>query len=226
MIKRRILVVDDDKDIRKLVENILQKEGFMTVGSESGSDALKKIQLNKPDLVILDLQLPDRDGFEVCRVIRADPTLRTVPVVMLTVQSADSFKVAGLEMGADDYITKPFKQTELIARVKALFRRVDWKDTKGNILKDESLELDTDKYTATVGNEIISLAPKEFDLLVMMMKNPGKVFSRPVLLEAVWGQEYVNTRTVDVHIGRLRRKLGERVAEKIKTVERLGYRYE
>jgi DNA-binding response OmpR family regulator len=128
MLKKRILVVDDDKDIRRLVENILTKEGFVTIGADTAADAIKKVQGSKPDMIILDLQLPDKDGFEVCKILRADQATRYIPVIILTVQTLDSYKIAGLEIGADDYITKPFNQTELVARVKAVMRRTEWKE--------------------------------------------------------------------------------------------------
>ncbi|MBL0350490.1 MAG: response regulator transcription factor [Elusimicrobia bacterium] len=226
MLKKRIMVVDDDKDIRRLVENILSKEGFVTVGAENAADALKKIQNSKPDLIILDLQLPDKDGFEVCKQLRADPATRYVPVVFLTVQNVDSYKIAGLEIGADDYITKPFNQTELVARVKAVLRRVDWRDKKEAALRDGLLSVDMEKHSVHLDTKPLDLSPKEFDLLVSLLRNHGKVMTRAELSETVWGHEYFgNTRTVDVHVGRLRKKLGK-MGEKIRTVERIGYRYE
>ncbi|HMU74429.1 MAG TPA: response regulator transcription factor [Elusimicrobiota bacterium] len=226
MLKKRIMVVDDDKDIRRLVENILSKEGFVTVGAENAADALKKIQNSKPDLIILDLQLPDKDGFEVCKQLRADPATRYVPVVFLTVQNVDSYKIAGLEIGADDYITKPFNQTELVARVKAVLRRVDWRDKKEAALRDGQLAVDMEKHSVHMDAKPLDLSPKEFDLLVSLLRNHGKVMTRAELSETVWGHEYFgNTRTVDVHVGRLRKKLGK-MGEKIRTVERIGYRYE
>lgn len=226
MLKKRIMVVDDDKDIRRLVENILSKEGFVTVGAENAADALKKIQNSKPDLIILDLQLPDKDGFEVCKQLRADPATRYVPVVFLTVQNVDSYKIAGLEIGADDYITKPFNQTELVARVKAVLRRVDWRDKKEAALRDGQLAVDMEKHSVHMDAKPLDLSPKEFDLLVSLLRNHGKVMTRAELSETVWGHEYFgSTRTVDVHVGRLRKKLGK-MGEKIRTVERIGYRYE
>ncbi len=226
MLKKRILVVDDDKDIRKLVENILTKEGFATIGAESATDALKKIQSAKPNLIILDLQLPDKDGFEVCRALRSDPATKFIPVIILTVQTLDSYKIAGLEIGADDYITKPFNQTELVARVKAILRRVDWRDKSETILKDGNLSINLDKHAVHMEEKPLELSPKEFDLLFSLLKNRGKVLTRSELSETVWGHEYFgNTRTVDVHVGRLRKKLGK-LGDKIKTVERIGYRYE
>ncbi len=226
MLKKRIMVVDDDKDIRRLVENILTKEGFVTVGAESAGDALKKIQNSKPDLIILDLQLPDKDGFDVCKILRADPATRYIPVVFLTVQNVDSYKIVGLEIGADDYITKPFNQTELLARVKAVLRRVDWREKKETSLKDGTLSVDMEKHAVHLDAKPLELSPKEFDLLVSLLRNRGKVMTRSELSETVWGHEYFgNTRTVDVHVGRLRKKLGK-TGEKIKTVERIGYRYE
>lgn len=226
MLKRRIMVVDDDKDIRRLVESILAKEGYVTVGAESAADAFKKLQNSKPDLVILDLQLPDRDGFEVCKQLRADPSTRYIPVVFLTVQNVDSYKIAGLEIGADDYITKPFNQTELIARIKAVLRRLEWNDKRENALKDGNLTVDLEKHSVHLDAKPLDLSPKEFDLLVSLLRNHGKVMTRSELSETVWGHEYFgNTRTVDVHVGRLRKKLGK-TGEKIRTVERIGYRFE
>jgi two-component system, OmpR family, alkaline phosphatase synthesis response regulator PhoP len=226
MHRKRIIVVDDDKDIRKLVESILAKEGFITTGAENGADAIKKIQASKPDLVLLDLQLPDKDGFEVCKDLRNDPSTKYVPIVFLTVQNLDSYKIAGLEMGADDYITKPFNQTELLARVKAVLRRVDWRDKKESILKDGLLAVDLEKHSVHMDSKSLDLSPKEFDLLVTLMRNQGKVMTRDELSETVWGHEYFeNTRTVDVHVGRLRKKIFK-MGDKIKTIERIGYRYE
>lgn len=226
MLKKRVLIVDDDKDIRKLVENILNKEGFMTMGADSASDAIKKIQSSKPNLVILDLQLPDKDGFEVCRTLRADPATKYVPVIILTVQTLDSYKIAGLEIGADDYMTKPFNQTELVARVKALLRRTEWREKAETLLKDGGLTVSLEKHAVHLDEKLLELSPKEFDLLYTLLKNRGKVLTRSELSETVWGHEYFgNTRTVDVHVGRLRKKLSK-LGEKIKTVERIGYRYE
>lgn len=227
MIKKRILVVDDDRDIRRLVESILVKEGFVTIGAENGADALKKVVNSKPDLIILDLQLPDKDGFEICKILRADEATRFIPVVFLTVQNLDSYKIAGLEIGADDYITKPFNQTELVARIKAVLRRAEWHDKKDpGGLKEGPLKIDMEKHTAVMDGKPINLAPKEFDLLLTLMRNEGKVLTRAELSETVWGHEYFgNTRTVDVHVGRLRRKLGKQ-GDRVKTVERIGYRFE
>jgi len=226
MLKKRILVVDDDKDIRKLVESIMTKEGFVTVGAESAADALKKIQTSKPNLVILDLQLPDKDGFELCRTLRSDVATKYIPVIILTVQTLDSYKIAGLEIGADDYITKPFNQTELVARAKAILRRSEWREKQESVLKDGNLVINLDKHAVHLENKLLELSPKEFDLLSSLLKNRGKVLTRSELSETVWGHEYFgNTRTVDVHVGRLRKKLG-RIGDKIKTVERIGYRYE
>lgn len=227
MLKKRIMVVDDDKDIRKLVENILTREGFVTIGADSAGDAMKKLQASKPDLIVLDLQLPDKDGFEVCKILRADPTTKYIPVVILTVQTLDSYKIAGLEIGADDYITKPFNQTELVARIKAVLRRTEWRDVKKeSTIKDGNLLVDLEKHSVHIDNKLVELSPKEFDLVLSLLQNRGKVLTRAELSETVWGQEYFgNTRTVDVHIGRLRKKLGK-VGDKIKTVERIGYRYE
>jgi two-component system, OmpR family, alkaline phosphatase synthesis response regulator PhoP len=227
MLKKRILVIDDDKDIRKLVENIMTKEGFVTLGAENASEAIKKIQASKPNLIILDLQLPDKDGLDVCRTLRTDPATRYIPIVILTVQTLDSYKIAGLEIGADDYVTKPFNQKELVARVKAILRRTETDGREDEmIIRDGNLVLSVEKHAVHVDDKIMDLSPKEFDLLLTLMRNKGKVLNRSELSETVWGHEYFgNTRTVDVHVGRLRKKLGK-AGDKIKTVERIGYRYE
>jgi len=223
MHRKRIIVVDDDKDIRKLVESILAKEGFITTGAENGADAMKKIQASKPDLVLLDLQLPDKDGFEVCKDLRNDPATKYVPIVFLTVQNLDSYKIAGLEMGADDYITKPFNQTELLARVKAVLRRVDWRDKKESILKDGLLAVDLEKHSVHMDSKSLDLSPKEFGTLEVLLRASGRVVSAEELLERVWDENADPfSHAVKVTMSRLRAKLGE--PGLIETVPQAGYR--
>lgn len=225
MLKKRALVVDDEVDIRNLLEAILTKEGFTTLTASTAEEAMRKIASSKPDIIILDLQLPDKDGFEVCKQIRHDPATKHIPIIMLTVQAMDSYKITGLEIGADDYVVKPFNQSELLARIKAVLRRHTERDEKEVRLTDSALVLDLNKHTVTIRGEAVDLSPKEFDMLCLFLKKKGKVLSRQSLSEIVWGQEYFgSTRTVDVHIGRLRKKLAE-YGDKIETVERLGYRY-
>jgi two-component system alkaline phosphatase synthesis response regulator PhoP len=223
--KLKVLVVDDDPDIRRLVEMVLSREGFLATSVESAAEAYKKVAASKPDLIVLDLQLPDEDGFTICKKIRSDPSTANIPILMLTVQSVDSYKIAGLELGADDYVIKPFNQAELAARIKAILRRTHAKEERQPTLDDGGLVVHLDKHIVESGGKIVDLSPKEFDLLVCLMKSKGNVMTREALCESVWGHEYYqNTRTVDVHVGRLRKKLGK-VGDKIETIERIGYRY-
>ena len=223
--KLKVLVVDDDPDIRRLVEMVLSREGFLATSVESAQEAYKKITASKPDLIVLDLQLPDEDGFGVCKKLRMDPATTNIPILMLTVQSVDSYKIAGLELGADDYVVKPFNQGELVARVKAILRRTRAKEEVQPIIQDGTLTLHLEKHVLEISGKPVDLSPKEFDLLVCLMKSKGNVMTREALCESVWGHEYYqNTRTVDVHVGRLRKKLGKS-GNKIETIERIGYRY-
>ncbi len=223
--KQKILVVDDDPDIRRLVEAILQREGFNVDSSPTAGDFFKKLPQFKPKLVILDLQLPDEDGFGVLKKMKSKTSTSKIPVIMLTVQSVDSYKIAGLEIGADDYIVKPFNQGELVARVKAILRRVSPKEEEQGNIDDGPVKLLLDQHRLTIDNKEVDLSPKEFDLLASLMKSKNNVLTREALCEMVWGHELTgNTRTVDVHVGRLRKKMGK-YEQKIETVERLGYRY-
>jgi two-component system alkaline phosphatase synthesis response regulator PhoP len=223
--KLKVLVVDDDPDIRRLVEMVLSREGYLATSVESAQEAYKKVAASKPDMIVLDLQLPDEDGFTICKKIRSDPSTAHIPILMLTVQSVDSYKIAGLELGADDYVIKPFNQAELAARIKAILRRTHAKEERQPTLDDGGLMIHLDKHIVECGGKIVDLSPKEFDLLVCLMKSKGNVMTREALCETVWGHEYYqNTRTVDVHVGRLRKKLGK-VGDKIETIERIGYRY-
>ncbi|MCG3205013.1 MAG: Transcriptional regulatory protein SrrA [Elusimicrobia bacterium] len=224
-IKRKILVVDDDPDIRRLVETVLERDGFSVQSASSAAEFFKTLAAFKPDLVVLDLQLPDMDGFGIIKKLRADPMTLHLPVVMLTVQSIDSYKIAGLEIGADDYIVKPFNHGEFVARIKALLRRSKPKDPSHGIVEASGIRLNLDQHRVEIDNKVVDLSPKEFDLLAALMRAKNTVLTRETLCESVWGHELVgNTRTVDVHVGRLRRKLGAH-EKKIETVERIGYRF-
>jgi len=216
-----ILVVEDEQAIASFVAAYLRKDGFAVQMTGSGREALTLVGSNPPSLVILDLMLPDLDGMEVCRRIRETSTL---PVLMLTARDDDLDKIAGLEVGADDYLTKPFNPRELVARVRAILRRGGGKSRpEAGLLQHGDLVLDAGRRECRVGDEEIRLAPKEFDLLWELLDHRGLVLTRDQLLERVWGYTFAgDTRTVDVHVRQLRRKLGD--AAPIVTVWGIGYK--
>lgn len=224
MLKERILVIDDDASISKLLSDVLTEEGFSVTTASCGEEGIKKVRQSKPNLVILDLRLPDMDGFQICQTLKKDKSVSSIPIIMLTVKSTKSSTVAGLEMGADDYIVKPFNQEELVARVKTVLRRASGGEKVEEILEYGDIRLNLDKHTVFMKGKEIDLTPMEFNLLHILIKKKGHVLNRNFLLETVWGYEYFGTtRTVDVHIGRLREKLGP-LGEKIETVEGVGYK--
>lgn len=218
----RILVVDDDAALSEMIGIVLESEGFEAVFSSEGATALEMFRQSQPDLVLLDLMLPGIDGIEVCKRIRAESG---VPIVMLTAKSDTADVVLGLEAGADDYVPKPFKPRELVARVRARLRRHD--DDESEILHVADLTIDVAGHQVTRGGDQISLTPLEFDLLVALARKPWQVFSREVLLEQVWGYRHqADTRLVNVHVQRLRAKV-ERDPERpevVLTVRGVGYR--
>lgn len=209
--QKRVLIVEDEKDIRDLLDYNLKKQGYSTDLAASGTEALKKSKSGKYDLILLDLMIPGIDGIELCRALKSDPQLARVPVIMLTARAEEVDKVLGLEMGADDYVTKPFSPRELIARIKAVLRRYSAtreKAVEGKQLKAGNIVIDTEKYTVKKDGYLLDLSAIEFKLLLYMAERPGKVMGRDFLLDAVWGSEsYVEPRTVDVHIRRLREKI-------------------
>jgi DNA-binding response OmpR family regulator len=216
-----ILVVDDEPNILALAKLYLEQEGYRVEGVGNGSDALNKISTVKPSLVVLDLMLPDIDGFEVCRQIRKKSD---VPVLMLTARKEDVDKIVGLELGADDYITKPFNPRELVARVKAILRRYRAGIKSGEAIEVGSLKIDPAKREVTVNEQPLSLRTKEFDLLTTLAQNLGVVLTRDRLLEIVWETDYYGeTRTVDIHINHLRDKLQDANVI-IETVRGIGYK--
>jgi DNA-binding response OmpR family regulator len=221
---RRALVVEDDPDIVELVSHYLAREGFGVDAVHDGREALLRLRESSYDLVILDLQLPGMDGLTLCAEIRREPRTRHLPVVMLTARSDEADRIVGLEMGADDYVTKPFSPKELAARVRALFRRIDRQGEDEAPLAFGPLEVDAARHTVKCEGRPVHLTAKEFFLLVALLEARGRVLSRQALLEKVWGYSYSEgTRTVDVHVRRLREKLPE-VAASIVTVKSLGYR--
>ena len=204
----KILIVEDDRNLLDTLKYNLRKEGYNAVAAFDGAEALNVARQEKPDLIILDIMLPKLSGFEVCRILRKE---MTVPILMLTAKTEEVDKIVGLEIGADDYMTKPFSIRELLARLGAMLRRAEMavQPPGGEkVLKIDGLEIDIARHRAFLGGTALELSPKEFDLLVFLAKNKGFVFSREQLLDKVWGYDYAgDTRTVDVHIHWLRQKI-------------------
>ena len=221
----RVMVVEDEPDIRELLTFHLERDGFQVARAGTGTEALRQVRLTPPDLVILDLMLPEIDGLEVCHRLRADPATATLPIIMLTAKGDEVDRIVGLEIGADDYIVKPFSPKEVIARVRAVLRR-SRAPVAGAPLVVGGIQLDDATHQAAAGGQSLSLTPKEFDLLRALMEARGRVLSREFLLDRVWGYARageIESRTVDVHVRRLRAKLGAE-GERILTVKNVGYR--
>ncbi len=226
--KEKILVVEDEKDIVKMLEYNLKKDGFSTLVARNGEDAIIITNRERPDLVILDLMLPGIDGLEVCKALKSESKTAPIPIIMLTAKGQESDKVVGLELGADDYVTKPFSPRELIARIKAVLRRMKEKEMLPDVVKVGDMEINLSKITVAVKNKPVELTAKEFELLKTLIKAKGRVLSREHLLNTIWGFDRaseIQTRTVDVHIRTLRKKLkGE--SKHIVTVKNYGYRFD
>jgi DNA-binding response OmpR family regulator len=221
---KKILIIEDDKDIVELVGHYLEKENFVLTEASDGFSGLKKARAENFDLVILDIMLPEMDGLEVCRELRSDPKTKSVPIIMLTAKGEETDKIVGLELGADDYITKPFSPKELIVRVKALLRRIERKAEKEKVYRYGNLTLDLSRHEVTFNNKTAELSSKEFDLLECLLRSKGRVLSRDYLMDEVWGYDYYGgMRTVDVHIRRLREKIPF-LSKAIQTVKNLGYK--
>lgn len=220
-----VLIVEDDADIAELVRHYLTRAGHTAEVVQAGDVALTAARHHVPDLVLLDLMLPGLDGMEVCRALRRTDATRTVPIIMLTARSEEQDRIAGLEFGADDYVTKPFSPNELVARVAALLRRAQrWVDSGQDVLRAGGIALDRESHRVTSGDTEVRLTAKEFLLLEYFMQHRGRVLSRDLLLTDVWGYRYTGgTRTVDVHVRRLREKLPV-LADAIETVPQFGYR--
>jgi DNA-binding response OmpR family regulator len=230
MARQRILIVEDEPDIVELVRYNLEKQGFAAEAAGGGREALRKARSGRYDLVLLDLMLPEMDGLEVCRAMRADRSLSHIPVIMLTAKSEEVDKVVGLEVGADDYISKPFSPRELVARVRAVLRRSAREEEPSGrkLLKAGGLEIDRGRYVVRKGGVPLDLSAMEYRLLCYLAERPGRVFSRDALLDAVWGREaFVEPRTVDVHIRRLREKVEDDPSSPahILTKRGLGYHF-
>jgi len=223
---QRILVVDDEPDLLELVRVNLSQAGFEVETAETGRQALERLRRASPDLMVLDLMLPDLSGTELCRQVRADPSLGEVPIIMLTAKADEVDRVVGLELGADDYVTKPFSPRELTLRVRAVLRRRAPGAGAGSAtLEHGTLRLDPERHRCFVDDAEIELTAKEFSLLHGLMMRPGRVMTRDQLLDDVWGTDIaVTTRTIDTHLKRLREKLGP-ASDLIETVRGVGYRF-
>ena len=226
---KHILIVDDEADLLELVSYNLRKDGFIVDSASDGETALTKVRKGKYDLAILDLMLPGIQGMELCRILRNDSKTAGLPIIMLTAKGEEVDRILGLEMGADDYMTKPFSPRELIARVKAVLRRSTEKPVHEKILKTGDIEIDTERYTVSIKGKPVKLSATEFKLLLFLAERKGKVFSRGQLLDAIWRDEaFVEPRTVDVHIRRLRANIEEDPAHPgyIKTMRGIGYLFD
>jgi two-component system alkaline phosphatase synthesis response regulator PhoP len=217
------LVIEDDADIANLVKYNLEREGYRVLVAKDGQEGLDRIHASAPALVVLDLLLPKLDGLTLCRHLRDDARMKSIPVLMLTARGEEMDKLAGFEAGADDYLVKPFSPRELIARVKALLRRVEVPG-KASIGR-AGIRIDMERHEVTVRDKALDLTPKEFDLLALLMQHPGRVYTREQLLDRVWGYQFLGvSRTVDVHVRHLREKLGAK-GKLIETVVGVGYRF-
>lgn len=218
----KILLVDDEPDILEIISYNLSAEGYQIITAENGLEAVKKAKKELPQLVILDVMMPEMDGIEACEHIRKDPNLKNVVITFLTARGEDYSQLAGFDAGADDYITKPIKPKVLISKVKALLRRFKQEDVKGAV-KIGDLVINRDEYKIVLMGEEILLPRKEFELLSLLASKPGKVFKRDEILDKVWGNEViVGGRTIDVHIRKLREKIGD---DYFKTIKGVGYKF-
>ncbi|MDT0124689.1 response regulator transcription factor [Paenibacillus sp. RRE4] len=225
---RKVLVVDDESSIVSAISYALRREGYEVETASDGEEALEKVALFHPQVMILDVMMPKLDGYGVCRRLE---DREDIGIILLTVKNELVDKIVGLEMGADDYMTKPFEIRELLARVKALMRRVEKSsappqdDSKSQAIVNGTLRIHVAHRTVTVGEEKLDLTPKEFDLLTILLSNPERVYTRDDLLDRVWGMEYAGgTRTVDIHIQRLRKKIGDTDQQMLQTVYGIGYK--
>jgi len=228
MSKEKMLIIEDEKDIVKMLDYNLKKEGFKTLSAYNGEDGLDMASKENPDLILLDLMLPEIDGFDVCKALKSDPKTSHIPIIILTAKDQETDKSVGLELGADDYVTKPFSPRELIARIKAVLRRAKEKDKLPEVLKIGDLTIDFSKIMVLIKDKPIELTSKEFELLKILIKAKGRVLSRDYLLDTIWGFDQaleIQTRTVDVHITTLRKKL-KNESKRIVTVKNYGYRFE
>lgn len=219
----KILLVDDEPDILEFMEYNLKKEGFQTYTAKNGQEAIDMASKIKPNLIILDIMMPELDGIETCRVIRNNAELNNTLIAFLTARNEDYSQIAGFDVGADDFISKPIKPRVLVSRIKALMRRLNG-SVSDELVKIGNLEIDREKYTVTYNGIELTFPRKEFELLSLLISKPGKVFTRDEIMSKVWGDDIiVGDRTIDVHIRKIREKLGD---ESIKTIKGVGYKYD
>jgi two-component system alkaline phosphatase synthesis response regulator PhoP len=220
---KKILIADDEPDILEVVQYNLIKEGYEVISAKDGDEALNKSKSGHPDLIILDIMMPKKNGVEVCEILRSQPSFKDTLIIFLTALNDETSHVKGLESGADDYVSKPISPKVLVSRVNALFRRLH-KEPAEKVLKIENLTIDPDKFEVVVDNKDVTLAKKEFELLYLLASRPGRVFLRNEILNQVWGNDViVGDRTIDVHIRKVRQKLG---LDCIRTVKGVGYKFD
>src|SRR5690554_2285597 len=223
MKKEKILLVDDDPDTLEIIKYNLQKENYRVLTADNGEEAIRIAKKEKPDLVILDVMMPEMDGMEACYEMRKIPSLEEVLIVFLTARKEDFSQIAGFDAGADDYLIKPIKPRLLLSKIKALLRRNKKKNEKEHIVKIGRTTIDREKYIVDFKGKTINLPRKEFELLSLLMSSEGKVFNRDTIMDTIWGGEIiVSDRTIDVHIRKLREKLGNDI---IKTIKGVGYKF-
>jgi two-component system phosphate regulon response regulator PhoB len=223
--KPKILLVDDEPDALEVLGFKLREAGFSPLFATDGLKALAAVRAERPDLVVLDLMLPELDGLEVCKILRRDPATAAIPVLMLTAKAAEVDRIVGLELGADDYVTKPYSPRELVLRIRKLLKRSQAADEPGDHLGFGVLEIDVPRHTAQIAGKPVTLTATEFNLLALLAKRRGRVQTRERLLQDVWGYETaIDTRTVDTHMRRLREKIGA-AAEYLETIRGVGYRF-
>ena len=223
---KKILIVDDEESLRNMVSDVLDSKGFNVAAAATSDEALEKVQEELPDLILLDLGIPDIGGLEVCRIIRRTDGIKNIPIIILTARDAQVDKIIGLEAGADDYITKPFHNKELIARIKAVLRRTEVMVKGNNIIKFKGIVVDPESYKVTVDGKDVELRPKEFKLLRILIEKRGRVLSRDFLCKAILGYDYFgSSRAIDAHVKNLRKALGKN-RKLIKTIRGFGYKIE
>ena len=220
----KVLLVDDEQDILELLKYNLEREGYQVTTALNGRDALRSAKANRPDLIVLDIMMPGMDGVEVCNQLRQLPEFKQTLITFLSARGEDYSQIAGFEAGADDYITKPIRPKVFVSKIKALLKRSGGERPDGRILESNGIKIDLEKVLVYIGEQELQLPKKEFELLVLLMSKPGKVFKRDEIYSQIWGNELcVGDRTIDVHIRKLREKIGD---ERIKTIKGIGYKFD